>query len=78
MLSDHACVSFQIERFGPSILVEAGSEELLFDYGRGVPIRLWQLHIPVRDVTAGFFTYRHSDHTAGFPNLWLTGWLPLP
>jgi ribonuclease Z len=67
-----------IERFGASILVEAGSEKLLFDCGRGVPIRLWQLHIPMRDVTAVFFTHLHSDHTVGFPDLWLTGWLPPP
>jgi ribonuclease Z len=32
-----------VERFGPSTLVEAGTEKLLFDCGRGVPIRLWQL-----------------------------------
>ena len=67
-----------IERFGPSILVEAGSEKLLFDCGRGVPLRLWQLHIPMRDVTAVFFTHLHSDHVVGFPDLWLTGWLPSP
>ncbi len=67
-----------IERLGPSILVEAGSEKLLFDCGRGAPVRLWQLHIPMRDVTAVFFTHLHSDHVVGFPDLWLTGWLPSP
>src|ERR1039457_2821222 len=65
-----------IERFGPSILVEAGSERLLFDCGRGATIRLWQLHIPLSAVTAIFFTHLHSDHVVGFPDLWLTGWLP--
>src|SRR5260370_6197323 len=44
-----------IERFGPSTLVEAGTETLLIDCGRGVPIRLTQLHIPLRAVTAGLF-----------------------
>ncbi|MGI8813526.1 MAG: MBL fold metallo-hydrolase [Pyrinomonadaceae bacterium] len=67
-----------VERFGPSILVEAGSEKLLFDCGRGSTLRLWQLHIPMRDVTAVFFTHLHSDHIVGFPDLWLTGWLPSP
>lgn len=66
------------ERFGPSTLVEAGSEKLLFDCGRGVPIRLTQLHIPMREVTAVFLTHLHSDHVVGFPDLWLTGWLPNP
>ncbi len=62
-----------IQRFGPSILVEAGPEKLLFDCGRGVPIRLLQIHVPMRDVTAVFFTHLHSDHIVGFPDLWLTG-----
>jgi ribonuclease Z len=66
------------ERFGPSILVEAGPEKLLFDCGRGVPIRLWQLHMPLSDVSTVFFTHLHSDHIVGFPDLWLTGWLPPP
>jgi ribonuclease Z len=64
------------DRFGPSILIEAGGEKLLFDVGRGAPVRLWQLHIPLRDVSAVFFTHLHSDHVSGFPDLWLTGMLP--
>jgi ribonuclease Z len=68
----------RIERFGPSILVEAASERFLFDCGRGASMRLWQLHIPIRGVTAVFFTHLHSDHIVGFPDLWLTGWLPPP
>lgn len=67
-----------VERFGPSILVEAGSEKLLFDCGRGVSLRMWQLHIPLSGITAVFFTHLHSDHVVGFPDLWLTGWLPNP
>jgi ribonuclease Z len=67
-----------VERFGPSILVEAGSEKLLFDCGRGATLRLWQLRIPLSAVTAVFFTHLHSDHIVGFPDLWLTGWLPNP
>src|SRR6478752_7798871 len=31
------------DRFGPSTLVEAGNQKLLFDAGRGVPIRVRQL-----------------------------------
>lgn len=30
------------DRFGPSTLVEVGNQKLLFDAGRGVPIRLRQ------------------------------------
>ena len=65
------------DRFGPSTLVEAGSEKLLFDCGRGATIRLWQLKIPLGTVKL-FITHLHSDHTVGIPDLWLTGFLPLP
>ena len=64
------------ERFGPATLVEAGSQRLLFDAGRGVTIRLNQLGIPMRDVTAVFITHFHSDHLVGLADLWLIGWLP--
>lgn len=67
-----------IERFGPSILVEAGSERLLIDCGRGAPQRLWQLNIPLREIAAVFLTHLHSDHLMGVPDLWLSGWLATP
>ncbi len=67
-----------IDRFGPSTLVEAGGERLLFDAGRGASQRLWQLRIPLGQVNALFLTHLHSDHTVGIPDLWLTGWLPTP
>lgn len=61
--------------FGPSTLVEAGNEKLLFDLGRGVPIRLRQLNIPMGAITGHFLTHFHSDHTSGIPDVWLTGWI---
>jgi ribonuclease Z len=64
------------ERFGPATLVEAGSQRLLFDAGRGVTIRLNQLGIPMREVTGVFITHFHSDHLVGLADLWLIGWLP--
>ena len=70
-------------RFGPSILVEAGNEKLVFDCGRGATQRLYQLKVPFTAVTGLFLTHLHSDHTVGIPDLWLTGWVmgrdtPLP
>jgi ribonuclease Z len=65
----------RIDRFGPSILVEAGKETLLFDCGRGATIRLSQASVPFSSVTALFLTHLHSDHVVGLPDLWLTGWI---
>jgi ribonuclease Z len=62
-----------MERFGPSILVEAGQEKLLFDCGRGALQRLYQLKI--EQVDGLFLTHLHSDHIVGIPDLWLTSWV---
>jgi ribonuclease Z len=67
-----------LQRFGPSTLVEAGTQKLVFDVGRGVPIRLWQIRIPLRAVNAFFITHFHSDHVVGIPDVWLSGWLGGP
>lgn len=64
-----------MNRFGPSILVEAGGQKFLFDAGRGALQRLTQLKLSWRDVNGVFLTHLHSDHVVGFPDLWLTGWL---
>ncbi len=66
------------DRFGPSTLVEAGDQKLLFDAGRGVPIRLGQLNVPLGKLNVLFITHYHSDHTSGIADVWLTGWLPAP
>jgi len=66
------------DRFGPSTLVEAGDQKLLFDAGRGVPIRLRQLNIPLGKISVLFITHYHSDHISGIPDVWLTGWLSAP
>lgn len=65
-----------IERFGPSTLVEAGGQRFLFDCGRGAAQRLWQLKVPLGQVTKLFLTHLHSDHVVGIPDVWLTGWIP--
>lgn len=64
-----------MERFGPSILVQAGSETLLFDAGRGCSQRLRQVNVSYDKINALFLTHLHSDHVVGLPDLWLTGWL---
>jgi ribonuclease Z len=64
-----------MDRFGPSILVSAGKENLLFDCGRGSTQRLKQLNVRFPEVTALFLTHLHSDHVVGIPDFWLTGWI---
>lgn len=65
----------RVDRYGPSTLVEAGGLRLLFDAGRGVSQRLWQLRMSLGSIDAVFLTHLHSDHLVGLPDLWLTGWL---
>ena len=64
-----------MNRFGPSILVEAAGQKFLFDAGRGALQRLAQLRVRWQDIDGLFLTHLHSDHVVGFPDLWLTGWL---
>lgn len=52
-----------IERFGPSILVEAGHQRLLLDAGRGATIRLTQLGVPLGSVTAVVLTHLRRGFT---------------
>lgn len=64
-----------MDRFGASTLVQAGSETLLFDAGRGCLQRLRQIKVSYDTIDALFLTHLHSDHIVGLPDLWLTGWL---
>src|SRR5689334_23163027 len=63
-------------RFGPATLIQAGGLSLLFDAGRGVTVRLYQLGISSgKGIDAVFLTHYHSDHVEGLPDLWMTGYM---
>jgi ribonuclease Z len=64
--------------FSASTLVEAGPEKLIFDFGRGSTIRLFQKKIALGAITAHFITHLHSDHVVGLPDMWLSGWVGTP
>ena len=63
------------DRFGNSTLVEVGGQRLVFDFGRGNTIRLWQKKIKFGTIDAHFLTHLHSDHVNGLSDLWLSGWI---
>ncbi len=63
-------------RFGAATLIQAGGLNLLFDAGRGVSVRLYQLGISSgKGIDAVFLTHYHSDHVEGLPDLWMTGYM---
>jgi ribonuclease Z len=66
-----------INRFGISTLVEAGSQKLLFDAGRGAAIRLHQVKVPLRDISAIFLSLLNSDHLTGLPDIYAMAGLPV-
>jgi ribonuclease Z len=63
-------------RMGPSTLVEAGSQRLLFDVGRGVSTNIVAYGLNLGAIHTVFLTHLHVDHLSGFPDFWLTGHHP--
>lgn len=68
----------RVNSFSASTLIEAGSEKLLFDLGRGSTVRLFQKRVALGSITAHFITHLHSDHVVGLPDMWLSGWIGTP
>jgi len=65
------------ERYGPSILVEAGDQRILVDPSWGLRERLMQVgSFPLlAGIDHVLISHLHFDHTIGLTDLWLTGWL---
>src|SRR5947208_5776210 len=66
------------DRFGPSTLIEAGNQKLLFDAGRGATIRLRQINAVkgtgtiMAKIEALSLTHYYSDQTLGIADLCIT------
>jgi len=67
--------SVNLQRFGPSILVETSvGDKLLFDCGRGFAQRLTEYGVSLGAIDKLFLTHLHSDHILSIPDLLLIGW----
>tara|TARA_R110001606_G_C15402875_1_gene653458 strand:+ start:13446 stop:14360 length:915 start_codon:yes stop_codon:yes gene_type:complete len=64
-----------IERFGPSTVIETQGRYFVFDVGRGATIRLQQAGISLDKIEQVFLSHLHSDHITGLSDLWLTSWI---
>lgn len=66
-----------LDRFGPSILIEAGNQRVLLDVGRGASQRLFEVgqREALTSIDLVLFSHLHSDHIVGLPDLWLTAWV---
>ena len=64
------------ERYGPSILVEAGDQRVLVDPSWGLRERIMQVGSfeLLTGIDHVLISHLHFDHTLGFTDLWLTGW----
>jgi len=65
----------RMTRLGASTLVRSGGLNVVFDAGRGCPIRLNQIGVPLGGVDGVFLTHHHSDHVNGLLDSWTTSCL---
>jgi ribonuclease Z len=68
------CPIVDIHRYGPATLVEVGEERWLIDCGSGVTQRLLAHGANGAQITGVLLTHLHSDHTADFIQLLISGW----
>jgi len=66
-----------LERSGPSIMVEAAGRRFLVDVGPGSRERIYAAggFDLITEIDHILLTHLHYDHVANVPDMWLTGWL---
>ncbi len=64
-----------IKRSKPANAIMAADRFFIVDCGAGIVERLFMAGIPPSRITDLFITHHHSDHTSGFTDLFLSGWL---
>jgi ribonuclease Z len=67
-----------ISAFGTSTLIEAGSERVMIDCGRGTVMRMAQMGLPVGHTDTVILSHFHSDHYSGIFDLLMTGTIQQP
>ncbi|AXF57042.1 MBL fold metallo-hydrolase [Salicibibacter kimchii] len=63
-----------LERSGPSQVLQMGEANILIDCGEGTTAQLQRANIPPQSVTNLFMTHLHSDHIFGYGQFLLGGW----
>jgi ribonuclease Z len=66
-----------LNRSGPSILVEAAGKRFLVDVGPGARERIYVAggFDLISEIDHVLLTHLHYDHVANVPDLWIAGWL---
>lgn len=64
-----------IKRSKPANAIMAADKFFIVDCGAGIVERLFMAGIPPSRVTDLFITHHHSDHTSGFTDLLVSGWI---
>ncbi len=61
-----------IEKLGPSLLIQNQNQQILIDIGRGTSLRLSQIGNDYSNIKEIYISHFHFDHIIGLADFWLT------